>query len=152
MGKSAVTLRRAVAADAAAISVCVRVAYAKYVPRLGREPKPMTVEYGCSIAEHQVWVAEEPGRLVGALVLVRHTDHLLIENISVMPEAQGQGIGRQLLRLSDDEAMRQGLSEVRLYTNEHFTENIAFYAWYGYEETNRALLHGAVQVFMRRIL
>ena len=40
-----VELRQAVATDAAAIRELTRAAYAKWVPLIGREPKPMTANY-----------------------------------------------------------------------------------------------------------
>ena len=38
-------LRRAVMADAPAVAALTRDAYAKWVPLIGREPKPMTADY-----------------------------------------------------------------------------------------------------------
>ena len=42
---SAIELRRATPSDAAAIRDLTREAYAKWVPLIGREPKPMTADY-----------------------------------------------------------------------------------------------------------
>ena len=150
MTGDAVSLRRAVPADAAAILAHVRAAYAIYIPRIGREPATMSADYAESIANHQVWIAEAADQLTGVLVLVAHDDHLLIENVSVDPAAQGQGIGQRLLRHTEEQARRQGKSEIRLYTNELFTENVALYLWYGYTETERAEMYGQTQVFMRK--
>jgi len=62
-----------------------RDAYAHYVPRIGREPAPMTADYDQVITRGQAWVAEQRGQLVGLLVLVPADDHLLLENIAVAP-------------------------------------------------------------------
>jgi hypothetical protein len=45
------TIRAASIADAPAVVACTRAAYAKYVPRLGGEPKPMTWDYADVIAK-----------------------------------------------------------------------------------------------------
>jgi hypothetical protein len=48
------SVRRAVAADAEAVLALTRIAYAKWVPLIGREPKPMTVDYERAVAEHMI--------------------------------------------------------------------------------------------------
>jgi N-acetylglutamate synthase-like GNAT family acetyltransferase len=150
MKETDISLRRAGRADADAIAALVDAAYAKYVPRIGREPYPMTVDYAASVAEHQVWVAEVREQIIGTLVLVPSGDHLLIENVAVSPDHQGAGLGKRFLQLADREAARQEFAEVRLYTNVRFTENIAFYSRYGYAETGRGDLNGLNVVFMSK--
>ena len=131
------TLRRAVLADTAAITRCTRNAYAKFVARLGREPKPMTADHGRLIAEHQVWVSEDGGLCLGALTLIPERDHMLVYSVAIDPGHQGRGLGRQLMSLAEAEARRQGFGEVCLYTNARMAENIAFYAKLGYAEDGR---------------
>lgn len=150
MTETGISLRHALPTDVDAITALVRAAYGKYVPRIGREPYPMTVDYAVSIKEHQVWAAEEFDRIIGTLVLVPSEDHLLIENVAVSPERQGTGLGKRFLRLADQEAARQGFPEIRLYTNVRFTENIAFYGRYGFTETSRSDLNGLDVVFMSK--
>jgi hypothetical protein len=48
-----VELRQGVAADASAIRELTREAYAKWVPLIGREPKPMTADYAEAIRDHR---------------------------------------------------------------------------------------------------
>jgi len=133
----ATIIRAATVADAAAVAVCTRAAYAKHVARLGREPKPMTADYGRIIAESRVWVAECGATCCGVLVLDLHPDHALIYSIAVHPRRQGHGLGRRLLALAEAETRRRGRRELRLYTNAKMTENIAFYTWLGFRETER---------------
>src|ERR1035441_10801987 len=64
-------------------------------------------------------------------------DHLLVENIAVRPAAQGRGAGSQLLALAEEQARELGYAEIRLYTHEAMTENIAYYPRRGYAETHR---------------
>ncbi|WP_420813623.1 GNAT family N-acetyltransferase [Planosporangium thailandense] len=110
----------------------------------------MTADYAQAVREGRVWVAVENGEPVGFAVLVPQPDHLLLENVAVSPGTQGRGIGTRLLALAEDHARRQGVSEVRLYTNEAMTENLAYYARRGYVETHRAEQDGFRRVFFRK--
>ncbi len=76
--------------------------------------------------------------------------HLLLENIAVLPAAQGQGIGSRLLALAENQARNLHLSEIQLYTNEAMTENLAYYPRHGYIETHRAEQDGFQRVFFRK--
>ena len=53
MASESLELRRAVAADAAAIRELTREAYAKWVPVIGREPKPMTADYAEALRKNR---------------------------------------------------------------------------------------------------
>ena len=92
-----ITLRQAVASDAAAIRALTREAYAAWVKLIGREPMPMTVDYEDAVRRHRFDLLYRDGDLVGLIETVAETDHLLIENVAVLPAAQGQGLGRRLL-------------------------------------------------------
>ena len=50
---------------------------------------------------------------------------------------EGLGVGRQLLARAEELAAELGYDEVRLYTHETMTENIAYYPRRGYTETHR---------------
>lgn len=145
--------RRATAADAAAIRDLSRAAYARWVPLIGREPRPMTADYDRAVIDHMIDLVEEQGQLVALIETIAQEDHLLIENIAVRPGRQGEGLGAWLLGHAEQLALAQGFSETRLYTNAAFTSNLAFYAKRGYEEYRReAMAPGSVAVFMRKVL
>ena len=112
----------------------------------------MTADYAQAVRAGQTWVAVEDGQVAGFAVLVAGPGYLLLENVAVRPAAQGRGIGSRLLGLADEQARRLGLSEVRLYTNEVMTENLAIYAHLGYRETARRADGGYRRVFMEKIL
>lgn len=112
----------------------------------------MTGDYAALVAGGTVWVLKDDQSLVGVLVLIDEPDHLLLENVCVAPDRQGQGIGRRLLAFTEAEARRRGHAGVRLYTNVTFVENIALYRRLGYEETHRVGQDGFVRVFRRKRL
>jgi GNAT superfamily N-acetyltransferase len=136
--------------DARAVAECVRAAYAHYVPRIGREPAPMTADYEALIGAGEVWVARAGERIAGVLVLRPRPPALLLENVAVAPDRQGEGLGRALVAFAEDRARAQGLAEVVLYTNERMTENLRFYPALGYVETGRASQDGFARVFFRK--
>lgn len=150
--ESGLTLRRATGDDVAAITALVRAAYDRYVARIGIEPLPMVADYGVAVRTHQLWVVEAGDGLRAVLELVPAADHLLVENIAVAPDRQSAGLGRRLMAFAEAEARRHGLAELRLYTNEKMTENIAFYGRLGFVETHRQLRDGRHALFMARRL
>ena len=133
-----VILRPAVDADADALGFIASAAYQHYVARIGRAPAPMTADYAQAVRAGQAWVASDRGEIVGLAILAARPGYLLLENMAVLPAAQRRGIGSRLLALAEDQARRLHLGEVRLYTNEAMTENIAYYPGHGYVETHRA--------------
>lgn len=126
------TLRRAVAADAAAVRALVRDAYAKWVPVIGREPKPMTANYNTAIRLNRVDLAHVEGELAGLIETIDRSDHLLIENVAVAPQRHGQGLGRALMAHAETVARAAGYRQVRLYTNRRFEANVQLYLRLGY--------------------
>jgi GNAT superfamily N-acetyltransferase len=72
--------------------------------------------------------------------------------IAVQPRHQGTGVGRALLRLAEDEALRQGHDSIYLFTNEKMTENRALYERIGYVEYKRLALAERTRVFLRKPL
>ena len=143
-------IRRAGLGDVDALRTVAVAAYGKYLSRMGRATPPMTADYAEAIRSDQAWAAIEDGRIAGFAVLVARPGYLLLENVAVLPTAQNRGIGTRLLRLAEEHARSLGLSEIRLYTNEAMTENLAYYARRGYVETHRAEQEGFQRVFFRK--
>jgi ribosomal protein S18 acetylase RimI-like enzyme len=136
--------------DARAVAECVRAAYAHYVERIGREPAPMTADYEALIGAGEVWLVRSAQSVAGVLVLRPQPPALLLENIAVAPDRQGEGLGRALMAFAEDHARAERLAEVVLYTNERMTENLRFYPALGYVETGRAMQDGFARVFYRK--
>jgi ribosomal protein S18 acetylase RimI-like enzyme len=146
------SIRPAEPGDAAVVRDLVRMAYSKYVERIGKEPAPMREDYDALIWAGEVWVWDEGGEVLGVLVMRSADDHLFVDNVAVAPGHQGRGLGRELLAFAEERAEREGLPEVRLYTNEKMHENLAVYARLGFEETERKIDGGYRRVFMRKRL
>jgi ribosomal protein S18 acetylase RimI-like enzyme len=127
-----VGLRQATAADAGAIRDLTRQAYAKWVPLIGREPKPMTADYDQAVVRHRFDLLYVDGTLAALIETIREADHLLVENVAVSPSFQGRGLGRTLMAHAEALARELGFDTVRLYTNQRFAENIALYRRLGY--------------------
>ena len=141
-------IRPADAADLPSVERIIRDAYTKYIAPMGKTPGPMLDDYAALIRAHNVWVAGEP--VAGLIVLLPETDHLLLDNVAVDPGAQGTGLGRTLMTFAETEALRRGYRELRLYTHETMTENIALYRRTGWTETNRATQNGFARVYFRK--
>ncbi len=147
-----ISVRLAAQADAPTLHHIAVAAYQHYVPRIGRPPAPMTASYLAAVRHGQAWVAAAGGEVAGFIILIPQPGHLLLENVAVLPAAQGRGIGARLLALAEEHACRLGLPEIRLYTNAAMTENLAYYARHGYTETHRGQQDGFHRVFFRKHL
>lgn len=130
------TLRRADPADADAVRDVTLAAYAKWVPIVGQKPVPMLADYGHAVVAHRIDVLEAEGRVVGLIELVAEADCLLIENVAVLPEHAGNGLGRLLMAHAEAVAREMGLGRLRLYTNRLMAANAAFYRRLGYAVDN----------------
>ena len=133
-------MRRATKADAELVRELTRAAYARWVPFLGREPRPMTADYSAAVRDHLIDLLRVDGADAALIEMAPTEDHLLIVNVAVAPVHQGRGYGRTMMAHAEDVARSLGLGEVRLYTNALFTENVQLYSRLGYrvdrEETH----------------
>ena len=143
-------IRPANAIDVPAVQAVNRAAYAMYVPRMGREPAPMSADYAALVAAGETWVGIEDGRVAGVLVIRPVDGELFLENVAVVPARQGRGDGRALMSFAEGHARELGLEAVVLYTNEAMAENLAFYRRLGYVETERRVEDGYRRVLFRK--
>jgi GNAT superfamily N-acetyltransferase len=131
------SFRRATAADAATVHDITHAAYTKWIAVIGRKPKPMTADYDKAVVINVIDLLEEDGRPIALIEMIPKPSHLLIENIAVMPERHGEGIGSVLLERAASIARGFGVNEMRLYFNAKFTANHLFYAHRGFVEFAR---------------
>ena len=129
---SELVFRRAGPEDVEIVRDLTHAAYAKWVPVIGRRPKPMNADYDHAVRAHLIELAYLDGALAGLIELIPAPDHLLLENIAVAPAHQKQGIGRRLMARVEALARGRGVPMVRLYTNKAFTSNLDFYRRLGY--------------------
>ena len=144
------SIRRAVAGDAARVRALTRQAYAKWVPVIGREPLPMAADYDQAVREHIVdllLVASEPA---GLIEMSDEGDHLLIENVAIAPAFQRRGYGGLLVTHAEEVARSLRLPTLRLYTNARFAGNVDFYRRHGYAVDREEPFKGGVTVYMSK--
>jgi GNAT superfamily N-acetyltransferase len=130
---SNITIRPATPADAAVIRDLTRAAYAKWIPVIGREPKPMAADHDRAVRTHPIDLLIVDGRLAALVEMIDEGEHWLIENLAVHPDFQGRGFGKRMLAHAEYRAAEANMVEMRLYTNKLFAENIRFYLAHGYK-------------------
>lgn len=145
-----VSLRLGEPADAEAIGLLTREAYAKWVPLIGREPLPMTVDYAQALQTHRFDLLLVGDELAALIETVVDGEQLLVVNVAVRPAFQGRGFGVRLMGLAEQIATDAGLGGVRLYTNQRFAANIALYVSLGYRIDREEALNGGVAVHMSK--
>jgi ribosomal protein S18 acetylase RimI-like enzyme len=145
-------VRRAEAADVAAIEALVTRAYEPWVERIGIRPLPMEQDYAERIAVTDAFVLEDEGEIVGLLILESGGDRFVVDNVAIEPSRQGRGLGRRLLAYAEERGRERGVPELRIYTNQKMTENIELYARLGYVEYERRTVDGRNGVFMAKRL
>jgi GNAT superfamily N-acetyltransferase len=135
------SFRRATPADADTVRDITHAAYTKWIAVIGRKPKPMMADYDKAVVSNVIDLLEEDGRPVALIEMIPEFSfdpaHLLIENIAVMPERHGEGIGSVLLERAAVTARGFGVNEMRLYFNAKFVANHLFYARRGFVEFMR---------------
>jgi len=144
-------IREANLSDALGIQECVGTAYKHYISRIGKPPEPMLNDYTDLIQYHKVFVAEL-NQIIGVLVLIQNSSNIILDNVAVIPDQQGKGIGKQLINLAESEAYRLGFRKLDTYTHQCMVENIEMYKTLGYTEIERKEEHGYNRVYMQKSL
>jgi ribosomal protein S18 acetylase RimI-like enzyme len=148
-----IELRQARLADAPAICHLTREAYTKWVPVIGREPKPMSVDYEAALRSHRFDLLYVGGALAALIETVDQGDQLLVENVAVSPALQGRGFGSKLMAHAEEIARSLGYSRIWLYTNKRFVENVKLYLSLGYKvDREEDVGGGTIRVDMSKSL
>jgi GNAT superfamily N-acetyltransferase len=77
--------------------------------------------------------AFESGALAGGMALIVQRDEAVIWDIRVTPTHRRRGIGRNLMRFAESVALRQGLGELTVETQDINVTACRFYAADGYQ-------------------
>ncbi len=144
------TIIRARPEDAALVRGITLRAYAKWIPVIGREPLPMTVDDDKAVLSHDIYLLLSADVPVGIVVLVRKVDEIHIDNLAVEPFAQGKGFGRHLLAHVEQVARHEKISTLTLLTNAAFASNVSFYQAYGFDVDRTELFMGGIMVYMSK--
>ena len=145
------SFRRAGKDDATAVRQLTRDVYTKWIPIIGREPKPMQADYEKAVTNHWIDIFEQNGELICFIEMIPKSDHLYIENIAVAETHQGRGLARQMLSRAASLAQASGLPELRLLTNKAFASNVALYERLGFENyAEIPFPSGGITVYFRK--
>lgn len=145
-------LRVATMEDRHSVEAIVQAAYSHYIPRIGRPPGPMLDDYSSLIRKGHVHVIQRCAVVEGLLVLIPEKDGMLLDNVAVIPAAQGIGLGQIMIEFAEQTARNAGYRSIRLYTNEAMIENIKLYSSLGYAETHRSEEKGLRRIYMTEVL
>jgi ribosomal protein S18 acetylase RimI-like enzyme len=145
-------IRPAIARDEPEIRACAEQAYARYVPLIGQKPAPMLADYAAQISAGEVHVAtDDQNAFQGFIVFYPEDGHIMLENVAVLPNAAGRGVGKRLIGFCEEAARQSGMN-VHLYTNEKMTENLSMYPKLGYVEVGRRAEDGFNRVYFVKTL
>ena len=144
------TPRLAAPGEIEAVQHVIVLAYGRYLARFNRLPRTFSRDYSAHIREGRLWVIGEP--VVGVVSLSACDSSLVIENLAVLPNFQGQGVGRRLIDFAETQARLRGLRRLELFTNVMMTENLEIFRRFGFEETARQTADGMQRVHFARTL
>nr|WP_314485942.1 GNAT family N-acetyltransferase [uncultured Pseudomonas sp.] len=146
-------IRLAQACDEPVIKDCAEQAYARYVPMIGRKPAPMVADFATQIVEGVVYIAQDDQAIFqGFIVFYAEEEHILLENVAVLPSTAGRGVGKALIGFCENAALQRGLNAVHLYTNEMMTDNLSIYPKLGYRKVAQRVEGGFKRVYFEKNL
>lgn len=136
-----VQVRKATGEDAAAILICLAAAFeryrSQYTPGAFADTvlDPATVQ--ARLCDMCLFVAIAEGSIVGTIGCSRDGTEGHIRGMAVLPEWQGKGIARALLKAVESELRRNRCELVTLDTTEPLLRAMRFYEKQGYRASGR---------------
>lgn len=133
-------VRRAVAADSAAVIEIVRTCWTAYpgvIVDIDRElPELKTFAESYESLGGLAWVAELDGRIVACLALAPDDEPgmWMLHKLNVLTEARRRGIAAALVREAETAARAQDAVRMALWSDTRFVESHALYISLGYEK------------------
>lgn len=133
--------------DAHELSVLVNAAYRGDTGRQGWTTEADLIDGTRTDAELLKAVIESPGslilkyvesgRIIGCVELRKESDQLYLGMLTVNPTIQGKGIGKTLLKASEDEARRQKCTAIYMNVLTDRKELIDWYVRHGYRDSGK---------------
>lgn len=115
-----IKVRRANADESEAISELLLESFglfeSEYTPGAFEYTTPNTDVVRGRFDEGPVWVAVDGEVMIGTVSGLPETDRFYIRSMAVRPDAQGRGIGQDLLEVSEAFARDEGFKRTYLYT------------------------------------
>lgn len=144
-------IRKANATDLMWIKECAKLAYSPYVPVLGKPPAPLLADYASLISAGDVYLHESTNGTPQGFIVFRCLDEtLFLENVAVMPDLSGKGIGKKLIEFCEKWGQWRKCKAVKLYTNEKMAQNALMYRHLGYIEISRRKEDGFCRVYFEK--
>jgi GNAT superfamily N-acetyltransferase len=137
-------LRRAIAADADAISALLRASFAEfesfYTPAAFVATVLPVSGVLARLSEGPVWVAEtSANQIVGTAGAIASLSVVTIRGMAVAPSARGLGISRRLIEEAERFAHEQGAHTLDLYTTAFLAAAIRLYQSAGFAFTEESI-------------
>jgi GNAT superfamily N-acetyltransferase len=136
-----VHVRRATAADAAALAETIVAAFEQYRGSLIPESAALRETADSIAAEIEngagALVAERDGTILACVITKIHEGDLYFGRMSVLPSARRCGLARLLVSVLENHAQRARAPATRLNVRIALPENEKFFASLGYEESAR---------------
>lgn len=141
--------------DAEAVAATLRAAFAPFEALYTRQAfeatTPTPEQVGARFREGPVWLAEQDGRVLGTVSAVPRAGELYIRSMAVNPEAQGRGIGGELLRAVEGFALSRSHARLVLTTTPFLHGAIRLYEHAGFQRTGElADLYGTPLIWMAK--
>jgi ribosomal protein S18 acetylase RimI-like enzyme len=129
-------IRLATITDSAHLVRIAEQAYSKYAGLLATPPDPLFFDYDAVARAGNTYVYEREATLLGMVTYTLENGLVVLRNLAVLPEFQGQGIGFLLAEFVEAEARRKNVFLIRLWTRSEMSANIEFYCRLGYRVTH----------------
>ncbi|MDL5049161.1 GNAT family N-acetyltransferase [Oscillatoria amoena NRMC-F 0135] len=141
------TILPALPEDASELSVLVNSAYRGDTGRQGWTTEADLIDGSRTDADLLQAVIEAPGsmilkyvengKIMGCVELRKENDKLYLGMLTVNPAIQGKGIGKALLKASEDEARRQNCNSIFMNVLTDRKELIDWYVRHGYRDSGK---------------
>jgi len=153
---TAITVRRAVANDAAAIAALLFKAFVEYrslyTDKGFEATTPEREEIEERINKKAVWLVMDGNTPAGTVSVFPQKDQLYVRSLAVSPEARGKGIGEMLMEHVHEMAFASGCSCIKLTTTPFLLAAIKLYEKFGFEPQGKDDLFGTPLIWMTKSL